>query len=142
MESDVVSRRKADYREPVPQLQLTLSTECNLACSYCSFVSRRRRSGRPVRMSAETLRAAASLFVNGVLAPAGSSYARVDFGVSGEPYLYRDYHDEAYEIVTEALKGAAIKTAWVGPWMSTGRSPPSWWRSRWPRRKTLVAMGR
>jgi uncharacterized protein len=100
------------YAEAIPQLQISMTDACNMSCSYCSFRKRVHADGKPVNMPASTARKAIDFFA----AEFGSSpYARIDFGLAGEPMLRRKTHSTLLEWIGEALAPTGIEVAWAGP---------------------------
>jgi radical SAM protein with 4Fe4S-binding SPASM domain len=104
---------RTGYAEAVPQLQLSMTDACNMECSYCSFRARVHADGKPVNMPMETAHRAIEMFAGEVARDA--SYARVDFGLAGEPMLRRRAHGTLMEWIAEALQRAELTAAWAGP---------------------------
>src|SRR6266567_9278132 len=55
------------YREAVPQLQLSLTDSCNMACSYCAFRDRVHADGKPVTIPLDTVREGLEFYRNEVM---------------------------------------------------------------------------
>ncbi|GAA4263456.1 radical SAM/SPASM domain-containing protein [Dactylosporangium darangshiense] len=102
------------YREPVPQLQLSLTDVCNMGCTYCSFRDRVHADGKPVTMPLETARRAIDFYGRQVVG-AGAGYGRIDFGLAGETMLVRHLHDQVQRLIEDGLAASDVAIVWSGP---------------------------
>ncbi|MEU8926224.1 SPASM domain-containing protein [Kitasatospora sp. NPDC048545] len=102
------------YREAYPQSQLSLTDQCNMACTYCSFRDRVHADGKPVTIPLETV-------VQGLathrkrLGEENARYSRIDFGLAGETMLVRHMHEEVQALVEEGLATSPVSVVWAGP---------------------------
>ncbi|MFG2918325.1 radical SAM protein [Kitasatospora sp. NPDC048298] len=102
------------YREAYPQAQLSLTDQCNMACTYCSFRDRVHADGKPVTIPLETV-------VQGLathrkrLGEENARYSRIDFGLAGETMLVRHMHEEVQALVEEGLATSPVSVVWAGP---------------------------
>ncbi|MFE6053066.1 radical SAM protein [Kitasatospora sp. NPDC056446] len=102
------------YREAYPQAQLSLTDQCNMGCTYCSFRDRVHADGKPVTIPLETV-------VQGLrthrerLVEEDARYSRIDFGLAGETMLVRHMHDTVQELVAENLVDSPVAVVWAGP---------------------------
>lgn len=111
--ADAPREVRLGYSEAVPQLQISMTDACNMACTYCSFRQRIGLDGKAVNMPLETARRAIDFFAAN-LGPA-DAYARIDFGLSGEPMLRRDLHSTVQGWIEAALARTSVSMAWAGP---------------------------
>ncbi|MFD5565021.1 radical SAM protein [Kitasatospora griseola] len=106
--------RVTSYREAYPQAQLSLTDQCNMGCTYCSFRDRVHADGKPVTIPLETV-------VQGLaahrerLVEEDARYSRVDFGLAGETMLVRHMHEEVQALVEEGLADSPVSVVWAGP---------------------------
>lgn len=119
--SSVVSQGKAykwknKFREISPQLQLCISMACNLNCGYCEFRNRELENNAKM-MTVETAIKAIKAFFQSL--PKDQRFARIDFGVAGEPFIAEKYHSILKEYIKKLCKKYK-KTIWVGANMSNG----------------------
>ncbi|OED34630.1 hypothetical protein AB832_07090 [Flavobacteriaceae bacterium (ex Bugula neritina AB1)] len=103
---------KQDYQEYSPQLQISLTDACNLNCTYCSFRARVHSDNKPVNMPIERAKESVKFFYEEY--KDSIEYARVDFGLAGEPLLMRKYHNELTEFVRNEFKETNAKIIWTG----------------------------
>ena len=104
------------YRETLPQLQLSLTYTCNMNCLYCSF--RHRTSSGPVNMSLDIAFKAIDFFIESV--GISTPYARIDFGLTGEPFLRHKLHDCLMERIQNSYKNIPASGVWAGPNTTNG----------------------
>lgn len=102
------------YREPVPQLQLSLTDACNMGCTYCSFRDRVHADGKPVSMPLDTALRAVDFYKREV-ADSGTGYGRIDFGLAGETMLVRHMHDQVHRLIEDGLEDTDLAIVWSGP---------------------------
>jgi len=105
-----------EFREISPQLQLCLSMACNLSCGYCVF-RKRELVNKAKMMDMETAMNAIDMFFQNL--PKDQRFARIDFGVTGEPFIAEKYHKILKKHIGK-LCNKYKKTIWVGANMSNG----------------------
>lgn len=103
------------YRESIPQLQLSMTDACNMSCSYCSFRSRIGVDGKPVNMDLHVATDAIKLFADEFYKKGNHKYARIDYGLAGEPMLRRHLHSSLYDIIVNEFSKTDTKIVWAGP---------------------------
>lgn len=111
-----VYKWKKEFREISPQLQLCLSMACNLNCKYCVFRKRELENSAKM-MELRTAMDAIKMFFE--ILPKDQKYARIDFGVTGEPFIAEKHH----AVLKKYIKKLCVKykkTVWVGANMSNG----------------------
>lgn len=114
---DIIYVSSHGYRECIPQLELPLTDRCNMSCVYCSFRGRSGKNGKPVDMDIEVAYKAINFFkeyIESINAP----YARIDFGVTGEPFLRKDIHESVFSIVEEVFQESNVNALWAGPYIT------------------------
>lgn len=105
-----------EFTEINPQLQLCLSMSCNLSCKYCAF--RKRDADKKIKtMSIDTAIKAINLFFK--ILPHNQKYARIDFGVSGEPFIMERYHEILKKYIRK-MCNKYKKIVWAGANMTNG----------------------
>ena len=102
------------YREAVPQLQISLTDACNMACTYCSFRDRVHADGKPVTMPLEVVRQGIAAYKDRMVSE-DERYSRIDFGLAGETMLVRHMHEEVHRLIEEGLADTPISVVWAGP---------------------------
>lgn len=109
------------YREVIPQLELPVTHRCNLNCTYCSFRGRMKER-EDLDMSWETIDKILPYYRN-YLEENRIRYARVDYGVTGEPYLRESIHQDVTGRIKQVFNGSTVKRVWAGPYISNGTLP-------------------
>lgn len=109
-------RWENEFREINPQLQLCLSMACNLSCKYCVF-REREIENKAKMMTMKTAVKAVDMFFEKL--PKDQKFARIDFGVTGEPFIAEEHH-EALKKYIRKLCNKNNKIVWVGANMSNG----------------------
>ena len=105
-----------EFREISPQLQLCISMACNLSCRYCVF-RKRELTNKAKMMAMKTALDAIKMFFKNL--PKDQKFARIDFGVTGEPFIAEKYHNILKKHI-DKLCNKYKKTVWVGANMSNG----------------------
>ncbi|UES60274.1 SPASM domain-containing protein (plasmid) [Roseibium aggregatum] len=100
------------YREPTPQLQISMTDACNLNCSYCSFRDRVHSDGKPVNMPDATAKRAIEFFSQNI--PTHYTSARIDFGLAGEPLLRQSKHEDLISAVEAEFMTGNFEAVWTG----------------------------
>ncbi len=115
-----------DYREASPQLQLSLTNICNFSCEYCSFRKRAIEAGAPAYMPKDLAKRATTIFYNNY--NNCTKYARIDYGLSGEPLLKSSMHHELNEHIKSVFKDTSIQEIQVGTRTTNGTllNKPGW----------------
>lgn len=103
------------YREIKPQLELPFSHQCNLECKYCSF----RKLRNPVRVQNHDNLAAAISLYHDFLSSRHYKWGKIDFGVTGEPYLNQSRFDEYYDLIQSEFGQSSIRI-FAGPHITNG----------------------
>lgn len=109
------------YREVIPQLELPLTHRCNLNCTYCSFRSRMKYRNN-LDMEWETIDKILKYY-RVYLEKNHIHYARVDYGVTGEPYLRESIHNQVTERIKQVFETSLVERIWAGPYISNGTLP-------------------
>lgn len=102
------------YREAVPQLQISLTDQCNMGCTYCSFRDRVHADDKPVTMPLEMARRGIAAYADSAV-EGDERYGRIDFGLAGETMLVRHVHEEVHRLVEEGLADTPLTVVWNGP---------------------------
>ncbi|MDP3997774.1 MAG: SPASM domain-containing protein [bacterium] len=110
------SKWKKEFKEISPQLQLCISMSCNLDCRYCVFRKRELENNTKM-MTMRTAIEAIDLFFKSL--SEDQRFARIDFGVAGEPFIAEGYHKILKDHIKKLCK-KFNKTVWVGANMSNG----------------------
>lgn len=109
------------YREVIPQLELPLTHRCNLNCTYCSFRSRMKHRN-DLDMEWETIDKILKYY-RFYLENNRIHYARVDYGVTGEPYLRENIHEQVTKRIKSIFDDSSVERIWAGPYISNGTLP-------------------
>lgn len=105
------------YRECIPQLELPLTDRCNMACEYCSFRSRSGQGNRPSDMNMDVADDAIK-FYKKYIVENGNDYIRIDFGVTGEPFLRLADHPILYEKIKKIFQNVSVQAIYAGPYVT------------------------
>lgn len=106
-----------EYKEKLPFLQLSLTTHCNLRCKYCSFREREKLNNKPKTQDEKIIKKAINFYFD-YLKNINYDYARIDFGVSGEPYLAKNKFDFVFKQIEENFLKLNFKKIFVGPYIT------------------------
>lgn len=109
------------YREVIPQLELPVTHMCNLNCTYCSFRGR-MKDRNDLDMQWQTINDILPYYRH-YLESNRIHYARVDYGVTGEPYLRENMHNQLTEVIKNTFNGSTVERVWAGPYISNGTLP-------------------
>ena len=109
------------YREVIPQLELPVTHRCNLNCTYCSFRGR-MKNRTDLDMQWDTINDILSYYRQ-YLEDNHIHYARVDYGVTGEPYLRENMHNQLTDKIKQVFDGSTVERVWAGPYISNGTLP-------------------
>lgn len=109
------------YREVIPQLELPVTHRCNLNCTYCSFRGRMKERD-DLDMQWDTVDKILPYYRN-YLEENRIRYARVDYGVTGEPYLRQSIHQDVTDRIRQTFEGSSVRRVWAGPYISNGTLP-------------------
>ena len=109
------------YREVIPQLELPLTHKCNLNCVYCSFRDR-MKDRTDLDMPWDIMEKSLVLFKN-YLEKEHIQYARIDFGVTGEPFIRKDIFERVFLCIESVFKDSNVKKIWAGPHISNATYP-------------------
>ena len=112
---------KQPYREIIPQLELPLTHRCNLNCIYCSF-RERMKERTDLDMPWENIERAI-LYFKEYLEKSNIHYARIDFGVTGEPFLRKDIFEKVFSYIETVFENSKVKKIWSGPYISNATYP-------------------
>lgn len=106
-----VKEAAVSYTEDAPQLQISMTDACNMACSYCAFRAR-EGDGKPVNMAMTRALRAIDVFREQV----GEEVlaARIDFGLAGEPMLRHKTHGTLIEHIREVFRDRPDMVVWAG----------------------------
>lgn len=113
---DSLPKWQKEFREISPQLQLCISMSCNLSCKYCVFRKRELINSAKM-MDIKTAKGAIDIFFKNL--PKDQKFARIDFGVTGEPFVAEKYHNILKKHIKK-LCNKYKKVVWVGANMSNG----------------------
>lgn len=113
--------KKQPYREIIPQLELPLTHRCNLNCIYCSF-RERMKERTDLDMPWENIERAI-LYFKEYLEKSNIHYARIDFGVTGEPFLRKDIFEKVFSYIETVFENSKVKKIWSGPYISNATYP-------------------
>lgn len=112
---------KTAYREVIPQLELPLTHRCNLNCVYCSF-RKRIKERTDLDMPWENIEKSVLAFKK-YLENNNINYGRIDFGVTGEPFLREDIFEKVHAYIEGVFKDSNVKKIWAGPYISNATYP-------------------
>lgn len=111
--------KEKKYRELKQQLQLSLTDNCNMKCEYCSFRPRNGLNKKVTEMDFNTVEKSIDIFKN-YLTKIDSKYARIDYGVSGETFMMKNYHNKITNYIEKKFKDSGVNGIWVGPNITNG----------------------
>lgn len=109
---------EVDYVEAIPQLQLSMTNLCTMACRYCAFRGRAATPGKHSNMPLDTAKRAIAFFVENFGRQAG--YSRIDFGCAGEALLHRSVHPILQDYIRNYFRGTGVHAVWAGPNVTNG----------------------
>lgn len=115
------SEGQVPYREVTPQLEMPLTHRCNLSCTYCSF--RQRMKDRNDLDMPDDMIDRSVQFYKDYMHEANIPYGRIDFGVTGEPFLRKDDHARIADKIRHIFAHAHVQKLWVGAYISNGTFP-------------------
>ena len=105
------------YIEVIPQLELPLTHRCNMRCTYCSFRHFADDANKSMDMDMKTIKQAIK-FYRQYLESKKVPYARIDFGVTGEPYLRQNLHETVFKLIEKEFENSSVQRIWAGPYIT------------------------